>query len=101
DTFGVRAGEPAPLPVLLNDFDPNRKDVLTIVPEGLGEGLDEAFGSVSLLSDGQSLMISPSPTASGTASFTYRITDGALTSEAATVTLNVVDPDINSGPEWC
>ena len=31
-TFGVRAGELVRLPLLLNDHDPNRKDVLSIVP---------------------------------------------------------------------
>ncbi|QAB16775.1 hypothetical protein Leucomu_01475 [Leucobacter muris] len=101
DAFGVRAGEPAPLPVLLNDYDPNRKDVLTIVPDGLGEGLAPEFGAVSLLSDGQSLVIQPAPDARGTASFSYRITDGVHVSEPATVSLTVVAPDVNSAPEWC
>ncbi|EYT54405.1 hypothetical protein H490_0108615 [Leucobacter sp. UCD-THU] len=101
DAFGVRAGEPAPLPVLLNDYDPNRKDVLTIVPDGLGEGLAPEFGAVSLLSDGQSLVIQPAPDARGTASFSYRITDGVHVSEPATVSLTVVAPDVNSAPQWC
>ncbi|WP_449279341.1 Ig-like domain-containing protein [Leucobacter sp. GX0328] len=101
DAFGVRAGEQAPLPVLLNDFDPNRKDVLTIVPEGLGEGLPEAFGTVSMLPDGQSLVVAPSPAASGSATFSYRITDGVLVSEPASVTLTVADPGTNTAPTWC
>ncbi|GAB2547834.1 hypothetical protein GCM10027033_00630 [Leucobacter ruminantium] len=101
DAFGVRAGEPAPLPLLLNDFDPNRKDVLTIVPEGLGEGLPESFGTVSMLTDGQSLVVQPQPDATGSATFSYRITDGALVSEPATVTLTVADPEANTGPQWC
>ncbi|MGK0721954.1 Ig-like domain-containing protein [Leucobacter sp. W1478] len=104
DTFGVRAGEPAPLPVLLNDFDPNRRDVLTIVPESLGEGtggLDPSFGTVEMLSDGQGLTVQPSAEATGSGSFTYRVTDGQMVSEPATVTLTVVDESVNTAPEWC
>lgn len=105
DTFGVRAGEPAMLPVLLNDFDPNRRDVLTIVPESLGDesgmSLDPSFGAVEILSDGQSLSVQPSFEATGSASFSYRVTDGQLISEPATVTLTVVDEAVNTAPEWC
>lgn len=101
DTFGVRAGEPTMLPVLLNDYDPNRRDVLTVVPDGLGEGLDPEFGAVSSLSDGQGLSVHPSTAAQGSASFRYRITDGVNVSEPATVTLTVVGDDTNTAPEWC
>lgn len=101
DNFGVRAGEPALLPVLLNDFDPNRKDVLTVVTEGLGEGLSPEFGTVTPLSDGQGVVLQPSDSAQGSASFSYRITDGVNISEPATVTVNVVSEETNSGPQWC
>lgn len=102
DAFGVRAGEPAPLPLLLNDFDANKRDVLTIVPESLGESaLSEDFGTVGLAADAQSLMVHPNPGATGTATFTYRISDGAQTSDAATVTLTVASDDTNSAPAWC
>lgn len=102
DEFGVRAGEAVALPVLLNDFDANKRDVLTIVPESLGEAsLPESFGQVGLLSDGQQLTVQVAPDASGTATFRYRVTDGALQSEAATVTLTVADDDTNTAPQWC
>lgn len=101
DAFGVRAGEPAPLPVLLNDYDPNRADVLTVVTEGLGEGLPAEFGTVEALSDGQGLMVHPSGAASGAASFSYRITDGVHVSPPATVTLTVVPDSVNTAPQWC
>ena len=101
DDFGVRAGEPTLLPVLLNDYDPNRRDVLTIVGEGLGDGMPAEFGEVDMLADGQSLVIQPSPEASGSASFSYRITDGFALSEPATVTVTVADPETNTAPEWC
>lgn len=102
DAFGVRAGQPAQLSVLLNDFDANKRDVLTIVPESLSETpLPEGFGSLQLMPDGQSLTAQISDKATGSASLSYRITDGTLTSETATVTLTVVDKDANSAPAWC
>lgn len=101
DAFGVRAGEPALLPVLLNDFDPNRKDVLTVVGEGLGDGIDASFGSVTMLSDGQGLVVQPSEGATGSTSFSYRITDGINVSAPATVTLTVASESVNTGPQWC
>lgn len=102
DRFGVRAGEPAPLPVLLNDFDANKRDVLTIVPESLGEApLPEEFGTLELQPDQQSLTVRPAADATGSATFRYRITDGELQSESVTVTLSVVADDINTAPEWC
>ncbi|MFA5606226.1 MAG: Ig-like domain-containing protein [Leucobacter sp.] len=101
DEFGVRAGEPAPLPVLLNDYDPNRRDVLTIVPDGLGGELPESFGTVSMLADAQSLVVHPAPDATGSATFRYRITDGVLVSEPATVTLTVQGAEVETAPQWC
>ncbi|QIM15291.1 cadherin-like domain-containing protein [Leucobacter insecticola] len=87
--------------MLLNDYDPNRRDVITIVPDGLGEGLPAEFGTLAMLADGQDLVVTPSAGARGSASFTYRITDGFALSEPATVTLTVVDTDTNTAPEWC
>lgn len=102
DAFGVRAGEPSQLQVLLNDFDANKRDVLTIVPESLEEApLPESFGTLELLPDGQSLMVHPMADASGTASFSYRVTDGGLESSLATVTLTAVSATTNTAPEWC
>ncbi len=101
DRFGVRVGEPVLLQVLLNDHDPNRADVLTVVPEGLGAGLPADFGTVSLLSDAQGVMLEPRADASGTVRFRYRITDGTHLSEPATVTLSVVPESRNSAPQWC
>ncbi|MDY0828651.1 Ig-like domain-containing protein [Microbacterium sp. BG28] len=103
DAFGVRAGRSAVLPVLLNDHDPN-EDVLSIVAASV-EGLDPAFGTVSISNEQQELVVRVSPEASGSATFRYRITDGTttdgLTSQPATVTLTVSDPGQNSAPAWC
>lgn len=98
DAFGVRSGELVGLPVLLNDHDPNKKDVLTVVPEsvtGVGD-----FGTLSLAASNQQIVVRVAA-GSGSASFTYAVTDGVSTSPPATVTLSVVPPDVNTAPEWC
>lgn len=101
DAFGVRAGEQVILPVLLNDHDPNKKDVLTIDADSVSGGLaDPAFGELALVANGQSLVVNVKAT-SGQTSFTYAVTDGAAVSPPATVTLTVVDPGVNSAPVWC
>lgn len=101
DAFGVRAGEQVILPVLLNDHDPNKKDVLTIDPDSVSGGLaDPAFGELALVANGQSLVVNVKA-GSGQTSFTYAVTDGAAVSPPATVTLTVVDPGVNSAPVWC
>lgn len=101
DAFGVRAGEQVILPVLLNDHDPNKKDVLTIDPDSVAGGLgDPAFGDLTLVANGQSLVVNVKA-GSGQTSFTYAVTDGAAVSSPATVTLTVVDAGVNSAPVWC
>lgn len=104
DSFGVRAGELVSLPVLLNDHDPNPGDILNIDAESFGR-VDAAFGSVSIASRAQTAVIRVSPNASGTASFTYRVSDGTavdgLKSNTATVSLHVVPSDQNSAPVPC
>lgn len=103
DSFGVRPGRLVTLPVLLNDHDPN-EDVLSIVGESV-TGLDPGFGSLSLTDSGQRLAVRVSPTAVGSATFTYAVTDGTaadgLTSAPTTVTLAVSPADGNAAPVWC
>ncbi|MGO2746704.1 Ig-like domain-containing protein [Microbacterium sp.] len=101
DAFGVRQGEQVVLPVLLNDHDPNKKDVLTIDPDSIAGGLvDPDFGDLSLVANGQSLVVNVRA-ASGQTSFTYAVTDGSAVSPPATVTLSVAAPEVNSAPVWC
>lgn len=100
DAFGVRSGTQVILPVLLNDHDPNKKDVLTIEPESISALSDPAFGDLSLVANGQSLVVDVKAS-SGQATFTYAVTDGAAVSPPASVTLTVVDPGTNSAPVWC
>ncbi|WP_431801798.1 Ig-like domain-containing protein [Microbacterium sp. bgisy203] len=103
DAFGVRPGALVSLPVLLNDHDPN-EDVLAIDPASV-QGLDPAFGTLTLTDDRQRLAVRVAPDASGTASFTYAVSDGTaeagLMSEPATVSLRVAAPEENSAPVWC
>ncbi|KRA25627.1 hypothetical protein ASD65_15285 [Microbacterium sp. Root61] len=103
DAFGVRAGALAALPVLLNDHDAN-EDVLSIDPASV-TGLDPGFGTLSVTDNGQRLAVHVAADATGTASFSYRVTDGTavdgLASEPTTVTLTVAADDVNAAPAWC
>jgi hypothetical protein len=97
DTFGVRPGALVSLPVLLNDHDPNKKDVLTIVPESIQ--YDAAFGSVSLAGGNQQAVVRV--TGGGSSTFSYAVTDGVSISAPAIVTVTVVGDVVNTAPEWC
>ncbi len=103
DSFGVRAGRDVVLPVLLNDHDPN-EDVLSIIGSSV-TGLDPAFGTVRVANESQQLVIEVAAGASGSATFSYRVTDGTtadgLNSEPASVTVSVVPEDVNNAPIWC
>ncbi|MDN3496140.1 Ig-like domain-containing protein [Planococcus sp. APC 4015] len=103
DAFGVRAGALVTLPVLMNDHDPN-EDVLSIAP-GTVSGLDPAFGTVAITDDDQRFAVRIEPGASGSASFSYAVTDGTseggLVSPPTTVTLTVEPDAANTAPQWC
>ncbi|MBN9605853.1 MAG: hypothetical protein J0G30_04515 [Actinomycetales bacterium] len=99
DAFGVRAGALVMLPLLLNDHDPNKKDVLTI-DGGSVAGLDPSFGELSLAADDQQAVVRVRAGA-GSASFVYAATDGIADSPPVTVTLTVVPDEQNAPPEWC
>ncbi len=101
DSFGVRSGAQVALPLLLNDHDPNKKDVLSVSADSVGGGLsDPAFGSLGLASNNQQAVVTVGADA-GSATFSYAVTDGAATSEPAAVTLTVVPDGQNSAPVWC
>lgn len=101
DSFGVRAGQQVELPVLLNDHDPNAKDVLTVDPASISGGLaDAGFGELVLTSNDQTPAVRVRAS-SGSTTFSYAVTDGAASSAPVTVTLNVVPDDVNSAPVWC
>ncbi|MFF2494141.1 Ig-like domain-containing protein [Agromyces sp. NPDC058064] len=101
DSFGVRAGQQVELPVLLNDHDPNAKDVLTVDPASIAGGLaDAGFGELALTSNDQTPAVRVRA-ASGSTTFSYAVTDGAATSQPVTVTLTVVPDEVNGPPVWC
>jgi large repetitive protein len=101
DAFGVRHGAVVQLPLLLNDHDPNKKDVLSIVPGSISGGLsDPSFGNVGLVDNNQEAVVTVRASA-GTATFSYTVTDGTLTSAPVTVSLTVVPGSTNSPPKWC
>lgn len=100
DAFGVRPGAVVTLPVLLNDDDPNKKDVLTIDPASVTGLADPGFGSLSLITQDQQAVVHVSAS-DGSATFTYAATDGVADSPPTTVTLTVVPDDVNTAPQWC
>ena len=93
DTYGVRPGRSAVLPVLDNDSDPDG-DVLTITVDD-----QPNLGSVQTIQDGQALQITLPEDATGSDSFRYTVDDGRGGSDSATVSLNVHAPEENLPPE--
>ncbi len=104
DAFGVRAGALVALPVLYNDTDPNKDDVLT-VDRSQGHELklaDASFGTLSLTGDDQTIAIQVAPGAHGTTTFEYWASDGSGPSKtSAKVTLHVVPVGSDAPPVWC
>ncbi|MCU1409313.1 MAG: hypothetical protein JWR04_20 [Rhodoglobus sp.] len=101
DSLGVRQGAQVALPLLLNDHDPNKKDVLSIAADSIAGGLaDPSFGTLGLASNNQQAVVKIAAE-SGSTTFIYSVTDGAAVSDPAPVTLTVVPPDQNSAPVWC
>ncbi|MET0933838.1 MAG: Ig-like domain-containing protein [Mycetocola sp.] len=94
DALGARPGRTSPLPVLLNDTDPNG-DVLMISEF---TPLDESSGKLDLVNNAQQLQVTLAPDAVGELLFDYTITDGRGGSSTATVTLTVKAPDDNGPP---
>lgn len=94
DEFGARPGRVTPLPVLLNDYDPNG-DVLTIASF---TGIPESQGTLELTNADQQLQLSLPESASGVIGFDYTISDGRGGTATAHVTVTVRGPDENSPP---
>ncbi len=100
DSFGVRSGSYVRLPVLLNDYDPNSGDVLTVDPTSVSDLADPGFGQLTL-ADANQMFVVQVQAVSGSTTFSYQVTDGTLTSEPVTVTLTVVGDATNVEPTWC
>lgn len=101
DSFGVRPGHITTLPVLLNDYDPNAKDIVTVDPKSISGGLSvSGFGAISLADNDQQIVVDVSAHF-GSATFSYAVTDGQKSSAPTTVTLNIVPEVQNGAPVWC
>lgn len=94
DSFGARAGRANLLPVLLNDSDPNG-DPLIITDVS---GVDEVRGDVKIVDNGQKLQLTPRDGATGSFALRYTISDGRGGTASASVTVNLVAPDVNNAP---
>jgi hypothetical protein len=94
DQFGARPGRVTPLPVLLNDYDPNG-DVLTI---DSFTSIPEEQGTLELTNSNQQLQITLPDTASGLIAFDYTISDGRGGTASAHVVVSVRLPTENSPP---
>lgn len=95
DEFGARPGRSTILPLLLNDYDPNG-DVLVVSQV---TALDESVGTLDLVNNHQQVQLTLPPTAQGTVTFDYTVTDGRGGEASATVTVTVRKPTENSPPE--
>ncbi|MFD1340681.1 Ig-like domain-containing protein [Microbacterium lemovicicum] len=93
DSFGVRPGGSALLPVIDNDNDPDGDVLVATVA-----GQQPSIGTVQQIFNGASLQIAVPEDASGTSSFSYEVDDGRGGKDTATVTLEVHPDDENAAP---
>ncbi len=91
DSAATTAGAAVDVDVLANDSDPDG------TPTSVHTFTQPAGGTVTRLANGQ-LRYAPSAGFAGSDSFTYTITDGALVSAAATVSLSVQAVSTNQAP---
>ncbi|WP_243063658.1 Ig-like domain-containing protein [Humibacter sp. RRB41] len=94
DKFGARPGMTSPLPVLLNDYDPNG-DVLVI---DSFTPVPQATARIQRTADDQQLQITLPADAHGQIDFDYTISDGRGGQANAHVTVTVRTPEENSAP---
>ncbi|GAA1852638.1 Ig-like domain-containing protein [Microbacterium koreense] len=93
DSFGVRPGASALLPVIDNDNDPDGDVLVATVT-----GRQPSIGTVQPIFNGASLQIAVAEGASGTATFTYEVDDGRGGTDTASVSLSVRDESVNAAP---
>lgn len=93
DSFGVRPGASALLPVVDNDNDPDGDVLVATVGEQ-----QPSIGTVQPIFNGGSLQIAVNEDASGTATFEYEVDDGRGGKDTASVTLSVHDNSVNGAP---
>ncbi len=97
DDFGVRPGRATVLPVLDNDA---ASDCGTLVISEV-DPIPATLGTLTVVHGGRALQLEPATGATGSATFTYTVTDGRGSSAPATAAVHVtVRPDgVNARPE--
>lgn len=85
DFAQATTGSTVTIPVLANDTDANG-DALTVT------NLTQPSSGSAAVSDGDTTVAFTAPGTAGTYTFTYTASDGALTSEVATVSVTVTEP---------
>ena len=81
--------------VLANDTDVDNLSGPANAGLSVGSATNGAHGTVAVALDGSSLSYTPNPDFNGTDSFTYTVTDGALTD---TTTVSVTVSPVNDAP---
>lgn len=83
-----------PLPVLLNDTDPNGDPlaITAVTP------LPELFGRLDIVENAQKLQLTATPEAAGAQTVRYTIDDGNGATAEATLTITIAPPGQNSPP---
>ncbi len=94
DSFGARAGRTTVLPVVDNDYDLDGDLLTAVVVDSTG-----VPGQVQAIRDGEAFQVVLPREATGTATFTYRVSDGRGGVDDATVTLSVAGEGENTAPE--
>ena len=93
DSFGVRPGGSALLPVIDNDNDPDGDVLVAAMPPQ-----QPSIGTVQPIFNGGSLQIAVAEDATGSATFEYEVDDGRGGKDTASVTLEVHEEDVNAAP---
>ncbi|WP_309102977.1 Ig-like domain-containing protein [Microbacterium sp.] len=93
DSFGVRPGASALLPVIDNDNDPDGDVLVAAMAEQ-----QPSIGMVQPIYNGGSLQIAVNEDATGSGTFLYEVDDGRGGKDTATVTLSVHDWNTNGAP---
>lgn len=94
DSYGVRPGGTALLPVLDNDNDSDGDVLVASLIED-----QPSIGTVQQIQNGGALQIAVDEDASGSASFVYEVDDGRGGKDTATVTLSVHELTKNAAPK--
>lgn len=96
DSFGARVGQPAVMPVTMNDQDPDTCDVVVVTAVEQPAGNE---GTFEIVGEGTALQFTPASSASGgTVSATYTLTDGRGGSDTATARVVVTANQANGAP---